>query len=68
MKVEIETEDRHECTPCEYKDTKKLNLKILTLRCNKISIIRKKNIRSSSVMSVNINVLKKDTQEPYRID
>ena len=23
MKVEIETEDRHECTPCEYKDTKK---------------------------------------------
>ena len=35
MKVEIETEDQHECTPCEYKDTKKKNLKLHTLRSNK---------------------------------
>ena len=34
MKVEIETEDQHECTPCEYKDTKK-KMKILLLRGNK---------------------------------
>ena len=32
MKVEIETEDRHECSPGKYKDTKKKDLKIHTLR------------------------------------
>ena len=59
MKVEIETEDRYGCTPCEYKDTKNKNVKIHTLRRKKKSIRRKKKIRSSGVISVNIKVLKR---------
>ena len=59
MKVDIETEDRYVSTICEYKDTKKKNVKIHMLKTKKKSIRRKKKIRSSSVMSVNINVLKK---------
>ena len=35
MKVDIETEEHHECTPCEYKDNKKKKMKIHTLRSNK---------------------------------
>ena len=42
MKVEIETEDRHECTPCEYEDTKKINLKIHTLKSYKSQSEEKK--------------------------
>ena len=60
VKVEIETEDQHECTQCEYKYTNKKKFKKKTYAWkSKKSIRRTIKIRSSNGMSVNINVLNK---------
>ena len=56
MKVKIETEDWHECTPCEYKDTKK-EQKGKYICFDVIKVDQKKEKR--------YNCSKKDTQEPY---
>jgi hypothetical protein len=54
VKFEIVSKDQHKCTQCEYKYTKKKKCKHI---CLEIITVHQK-IRSSSVMSVNRNVLK----------
>ena len=61
MNVEIETDDQHESTPSEYKDTKLIFFfKYIHLKVIKVHQ-KKKKIKSYSVMNVNINVLKRYT-------
>ena len=67
MKVEIETEDRHKCTPFEYKDTKKNFFKIHTSRSNKSPSEERKR-SEVHFDKCEYKYSKKDTQEPYRRD
>ena len=67
MKVEIETEDQHDCTLCEYKYTKNNNLKIHTLRSNK-SLSEEGKGSKFQCDECEYKSSKKDTQEPYRRD
>ena len=67
MKVEIETEDRHECTLCEYKYTTNKNLKIHTLGSNK-SLSEEGKDSKFQCDECEYKCCKKDTQKPYRRD
>ena len=67
MKVEIETEDRHECTPCEYKDTKKKNGKYIRLEVMKVNQKKEKDQKFQGD-KCEYKCSEKDTQEPYRRD
>ena len=68
MKVEIETEDRLECTPCEYKDTKKKKkINIHTLRSYK-SKSEERKFQKFQGDECEYNSSEKEAQEPYRRD
>ena len=68
MKVVIETEDRHERTPCEYKDTKKKKLKIHMLRSTESPSEDRKKDQKFQCDECEYKHYKKGTQEPYRRD